>query len=56
MVSRGDPDILAKRILTLLWDQPSAARMGDAGRTHAMARFDRERMLDELLAVCEEVR
>ncbi len=56
IVTREDTEALSERILELLRDQPLAVRMGAAGRAHAVACFDRDRMIDELVAVYEEVR
>jgi glycosyltransferase involved in cell wall biosynthesis len=51
LVSAGDPSALAQAILKLVRGRPLAARLGAEARTHALAEFTMERMLERVEAL-----
>jgi glycosyltransferase involved in cell wall biosynthesis len=55
LVPAGDPASLATALLTALDDPAERRRRGAAGRVRLEQRFGLERMLDETLAVYDEV-
>lgn len=55
LVDPRDDEGLAREILALLRDPAGRDRMGTAGRAHVEAHFTAERMVDETLAVYEDL-
>jgi glycosyltransferase involved in cell wall biosynthesis len=51
----GDPDDLARQMLSLVRDPATRARLSSAGYESATVRFDRRRLAGELFAVYEEL-
>jgi glycosyltransferase involved in cell wall biosynthesis len=55
LVAPGDPDALAASLRLLADDPALARRLGEAGAAHVRANFGRERMLDAVQALYDEL-